>query len=128
MLKSDFYKIFKYNLLIKKVKQILIQRLKPEAVRDILNSKQRMKLIDVREEWENRIAKINSSELMPLSNFIEASKRLNKDDNLIIYCHYGIRSAQVCFYLEKLGFNNLMNLEGGINAWSKQIDNSIPTY
>jgi rhodanese-related sulfurtransferase len=127
MLKSDFKKFF-YIILINKVKYILIKRLKPEAIKKILNNKEKVRLIDVREEWENRIAKIDNSELIPLSNFIEASKKLNKDDTLIIYCHRGFRSAQVCFYLEKLGFSYLINLEGGIDAWSKQIDNSIPLY
>ena len=114
--------------MIEKVKNILIKRLKPVTVKKILNNKEKVRLIDVREEWENRIAKIDNSELMPLSNFIEALKKLNKDDKLIIYCHHGFRSAQVCFYLEKLGFNYLINLEGGIDAWSRQIDNSIPLY
>ena len=121
-------KIFKYKILIKKDEHILIQRLKPIEIEKILNNNEKIRLIDVREEWENRIAKINNSELIPLSNFVEASKKLNKDDKLIIYCHYGIRSVQACLHLEKLGFNNLINLEGGIDAWSRQVDNSITIY
>jgi rhodanese-related sulfurtransferase len=105
----------------------LVKRKKPEEVVKIL-SEEESRLIDVREEWEHRIARLQNSELMPLSNFIELSKSLNKEDMLIFYCHHGLRSLQACYYLENLGFQNLINLEGGIDAWSKEIDNSIPVY
>ena len=100
-----------------------MHRLKPQDVKNILNKNGSIRLIDVREEWENKIARIQNSELMPLSNFKETSKKLNKDNWLIIYCHHGIRSANACYYLEALGFENLINLEGGIDAWSRQVDN-----
>ena len=106
----------------------MIQRLKPREAKDILDKNKNIRLIDVREEGENNRAKINNSELMPLSRFIEMSKNLDKDHKFMIYCHHGIRSMQVCYYLEKSGFNYLINLEGGIDAWSKEVDNSIPVY
>jgi rhodanese-related sulfurtransferase len=106
----------------------LIQKLSPGDVKKILEENESARLIDVREEWEYQKAKIENSELMPLSNFITNLNNLSKDDNLIIYCHHGVRSLQVCNYLEKLGFKNLINLEGGIDAWSKEVDSSIPIY
>ncbi len=106
----------------------MIQKLRPVEVKKILDNEKNIKVIDVREEWENHLANIHNSELMPLSKFVEVSKGLNKEDKTIIYCHHGIRSLQVCYYLEKQGFNNLINLEGGIDAWAKEIDNSIPLY
>ncbi len=106
----------------------MIQRLKPREAKNILDKDKNIRLIDVREEWENNRAKINNSELMPLSKFIEVSKSLKKDDIIMAYCHHGVRSLQVCYYLEKLGFDNLINLEGGIDAWSKEVDDSIPVY
>jgi rhodanese-related sulfurtransferase len=102
-------------------------RLKPEEAKDFMENNN-VRLIDVREEWENNTAKIENSELMPLSRFVDASKSLNKEDKIIIYCHHGVRSLQVCYYLEKLGFNNIINLDGGIDAWSKDVDSSIPLY
>ena len=87
----------------------MIQRLKPEEAKNILDGDKNIRLIDVREEWENKRAKINNSELMPISRFVEVSKSLNKDDNIMVYCHHGVRSLQVCYYLEKLGFDNLIN-------------------
>ena len=106
----------------------MIQRLNPEEAKEILDKDKNVRLIDVREEWENNKAKIKNSELMPLSSFVQMSQDLNKEQKIMVYCHHGIRSLQVCNYLEELGFNNLINLEGGIDAWSKKIDGSIPVY
>ena len=106
----------------------MIQRLNPEEAKYILDKDKNVRLIDVREEWENNKARIKNSELMPLSSFVQMSQDLNKEQKIMVYCHHGIRSLQVCNYLEELGFNNLINLEGGIDAWSKKIDGSIPVY
>ena len=106
----------------------MIQRLNPEEAKYILDKDKNVRLIDVREEWENNKARIKNSELMPLSGFVKMSESLNKEQKIMVYCHHGIRSLQVCNYLQKLGFNNLINLEGGIDAWSKKIDGSIPVY
>ncbi|MFZ0453261.1 MAG: rhodanese-like domain-containing protein [Ignavibacteriaceae bacterium] len=106
----------------------MIQRLNPKEAKDILDNNKSVRLIDVREEWENHKARIKNSELMPLSRFVQMSKSLNKEQIIIVYCHHGVRSLQVCNYLETLGFSNLINLEGGIDAWSKKIDNSVPVY
>ncbi len=102
--------------------------LSPVEVKVILENKNGMRLIDVREEWEHEIAKIEGSELMPLSNFMSRINELNKDDNLIIYCHRGVRSANVCNFLANQGFKNLINLKGGIEAWSNEVDQSVPKY
>lgn len=106
----------------------MIQRLEPEEVKNILDNDKNVRLIDVREEWENHEARIKNSELMPLSRFVETSKSLKKEQKIMVYCHHGVRSLQVCNYLEKLGFENLINLEGGIDAWSRRIDDTIPVY
>jgi rhodanese-related sulfurtransferase len=100
----------------------------PSEVKKILDNKNGSRLIDVREEWEYKIAHIENSELMPMSNFIDYVEKLNKDDRLIFYCHRGIRSANVCRFLAGKGFKNLINLKGGIEAWSNEIDKSIPRY
>lgn len=106
----------------------MVESLSPVEVKKILDSDKNIKLIDVREIWEHETAKISNSELMPLSNFSNEAKKLNPKDKLIIYCHHGNRSLRVCNYLNQLGFENLINLEGGIEAWSHEIDPSIPTY
>lgn len=104
------------------------KNLSAAEVKEILNNKNGTRLIDVREEWEYNIANIEGSELMPLSNFVDHLSRLNKEDNLILYCHRGIRSVNTCNYLAAQGFKNLINLKGGIEAWSDEVDQSVPKY
>ena len=53
---------------------------------------------------------------------------LNKDPETVVICHHGVRSWQVAKFLESEGFANVINLAGGIDAWSKEIDSSIPLY
>ncbi len=106
----------------------MISRLNPKEVKAIIESREKIKLIDVRELWEYNIAKIDGAELIPLSNFVNLSSNLSKDEKYIIYCHHGARSFSVCQYLEQNGFKNVINLEGGIDAWARQIDNSINVY
>jgi rhodanese-related sulfurtransferase len=100
----------------------------PIEVKLILDNKNGSRLIDVREEWEYKIAHIDGSELMPLSNFMSHINELDKEDELIFYCHTGVRSANVCNYLANQGFKNLINLKGGIEAWSNEVDQSVPRY
>lgn len=102
--------------------------LNPPDVKKMLEDKKTIRLIDVREDWEYRIAHIENAELMPMSNFIKHVEKLNEDDELIVYCHTGIRSANVCRFLADKGFKNLVNLRGGIEAWSNEIDQSVPRY
>ncbi len=85
-------------------------------------------LIDVREPYEYSIANLDA-ELIPLATVAEAANRIAKDKKVIIHCRSGVRSANAIRELENLfGFDNLYNLKGGILAWSKEIDSSVPTY
>ncbi|HSD63439.1 MAG TPA: rhodanese-like domain-containing protein [Ignavibacteriaceae bacterium] len=106
----------------------MYRNLTPQEVKKILDNKNGTRLIDVREEWEHRIAKIENSALMPVSSFLSYLDKLNEEDELIIYCHKGVRSANVCNFLAGKGFKNLINLKGGIDAWSKEVDQSVPRY
>lgn len=107
---------------------LLYKDLDPVEVKEILENKNGTRLIDVREEWEYKLAHIEGSELMPLSSFIQHIQNLNADDEIIFYCHTGARSANVCTFLAGRGFKNLINLKGGIEAWSNEIDPSVPRY
>ncbi len=106
----------------------MIKQISPSEVKTLLDSGEKLRLIDVREKWEYDTAKIENSELMPLSEFNDHYDKLNHNDNLIICCHTGNRSFTVCAYLIKNGFKNVSNLDGGITAWSQEVDPSIPIY
>ena len=85
-------------------------------------------LIDVREKWEFDICHLEDSTLIPMRQIPEALDNLDPEQHTVVICHSGIRSQQVCIYLEHAGFNNVWNLTGGVHAWATQIDRRMATY
>ena len=85
-------------------------------------------LIDVREPQEYQIAHIEGAQLLPLGQIYEWAQTLDKAAPYVIMCHHGGRSAMACQVLQSLGFKNLSNLDGGIEAWSMLVDPSVPRY
>jgi rhodanese-related sulfurtransferase len=85
-------------------------------------------LVDVREPWEYQICRIENSKLIPMSQIMRALNELNPDAELVLICHHGVRSQRVGAYLKQVGFRNLINLDGGINAWAREVDPRMPTY
>lgn len=85
-------------------------------------------LIDVREVVEHEIARIEGARLLPLSLFQEWAGTLDPAAEIVVLCHHGIRSAQVCAFLARQGFTKLSNLAGGIDSWSREVDRSVPLY
>ena len=86
------------------------------------------RIIDVRESFEWDIAHIEGAELMALSEIREWWQALDPEEEIVFYCHTGRRSASVCAALAAEGFGNLINLEGGIEAWSLRVDPQVPRY
>lgn len=85
-------------------------------------------LLDVREPWEIETAKIAGSLSIPMREIPARSEELDDEAQIVCVCHHGARSAQVAMFLESRGYRNVFNLQGGIDAWSRQVDPSIPTY
>ena len=106
----------------------MIENLSPKHVKKLLDSGEKIRLIDVREQWEYDIAKIENSELMPLSEFEKHAPLLQPGEKIILYCHHGVRSYSACAYLINQGHENVINLKGGINAWALEIDDTVPVY
>ena len=104
---------------------------KEVTVQELLNLRETgadFQLIDVREPYEYDIANLEG-ELIPLGQITAEAGKISKDKKVIIHCRSGKRSADAIRELENLfPFDNLYNLKGGILAWSKEIDNSVPTY
>jgi rhodanese-related sulfurtransferase len=88
------------------------------------------RLIDVREADEYEIARIPGAELLPLSQWpaLAAEKLTDPNEALLIQCHHGGRSARAAEFLLRNGFTDVTNIAGGIDAWSVEIDPSIPRY
>jgi molybdopterin/thiamine biosynthesis adenylyltransferase/rhodanese-related sulfurtransferase len=85
-------------------------------------------LIDVRETFEYEIARIDGAKLMPLGEIAERVDELQREQPIVVHCHSGGRSAEAVRMLQQRGFANVYNLEGGIDAWSDQVDPSVPKY
>ena len=104
------------------------ESISPTELKERLKNAEKVNLIDVREVWEYEIAHLESAKLMPLSQFNEWVGNLNPEEEIIIMCHHGIRSANVCMFLLRNGFEKVINLDGGIDLWSKEVDGNVPRY
>lgn len=93
-----------------------------------LSDKEDLVLIDVREQWEREIGTLSGSLHMPSTNFLSHVNDLDPENKTVVFCHHGYRSLQICYLLQQLGFDMVSNLEGGIDAWSKEIDPTLPLY
>jgi molybdopterin/thiamine biosynthesis adenylyltransferase/rhodanese-related sulfurtransferase len=93
-----------------------------------MDARERFELIDVREPFEYEIACIDGAKLIPLGEIAERTHELQREQAIVVHCHSGQRSAQAVRLLQQRGFTNVYNLEGGIDAWSDQIDPTVPKY
>lgn len=85
-------------------------------------------LLDVREPWEFGICRIDGARSLPMRQIPAALGELDRDRELVVICHHGIRSQQVAMYLDHQGFRNVINLQGGVAAWARDVDPAMPTY
>jgi len=96
-------------------------------LKEKFDKKESFDLLDVREDNELLYAKIDPHINIPIGSIMTKHEELNKEKEIVVMCHTGVRSAQVCQYLETLGYN-VTNLEGGIHAWSLVVDPSVSQY
>ncbi len=85
-------------------------------------------LLDIREAQELAMSSIEGSLNISMNSLLDNLDKLPRDEPLIVMCHIGGRSAQVVDWLIGNGYPNSLNLEGGINAWAQQIDNTVLQY
>ena len=97
-------------------------------LKDRLDKGDKVFLLDVREPHEFSMAKIEGSVLIPLGTLPASLNQLNSDDEIVALCHKGMRSADAVGFLLQQGFNNVKNLIGGIDAWSVEVDQTVPRY
>ncbi len=85
-------------------------------------------LLDCREPEELAIASIDGALAIPMGEIPSRLPELDPEKEYIVVCHHGIRSAQVCAFLASNDFDRVINLAGGIEAWSRDVDASVPRY
>jgi rhodanese-related sulfurtransferase len=85
-------------------------------------------VIDVREQWEYDIAHLEGSVLIPLSSLPTRVDSLDPTLTYALLCHHGMRSEMAGNWMAQHGFTQLINIDGGIDAWSVEVDPSLPRY
>lgn len=104
------------------MKEISVQELK-----EMKDSGADFQLVDVREDFEYEMSNIGGL-LIPLGGILIEAEKIAKDKPVIVMCRSGRRSAAAIMQLERIGYTNLSNLQGGILAWSEEIDPSLQIY
>jgi rhodanese-related sulfurtransferase len=99
----------------------------PSELKERLDAGDRPELLDVREPWEFELARIEGSKLIPMGELAERVWELDPAQETVVICHHGNRSAYVTRAFQQAGFAKVLNLEGGLDAYS-DVDATVPRY
>ncbi|MGA2414657.1 MAG: rhodanese-like domain-containing protein [Candidatus Sulfotelmatobacter sp.] len=101
----------------------------PEEVRAKLDQGEKFVLLDVREPWEFETASMQGAKLLPMGDVpSRAHQELDPEDHIVVVCHHGVRSLNVTAWLRQQGFEKAQSMRGGIDAWSRRVEATVPTY
>jgi rhodanese-related sulfurtransferase len=100
----------------------------PAEVKQRLDRGEKLVLIDVREPWEFSVCRIEGAKLIPMGTVPANLQALDADDEIVVYCHHGVRSLDVTVWLRGQGVEGAKSLAGGIERWSVEIDPKVPKY
>ena len=100
----------------------------PQELKARLDARNPPVLLDVRQDWETRLCRLENALHIPIEEIEHRTEELNPEDELVVYCHQGVRSAAVVQYLEQLGFKNARNLAGGLDHWARTVDPTMRRY
>ncbi len=107
---------------------VRVEEVSAIALKEELDSGRDVLVLDVRNPYELDISRIEGSMLIPLGEVRDRANELDPTKDIVVHCRSGVRSAEAIGILEGLGFRKLRNLQGGILAWSRDVDPSLPTY
>ncbi len=103
----------------------------PTEAKSRLTGENAAVLIDVREPEEFALARIDGAQLVPMQSIpaeLQHLEALADNRDLMILCHHGVRSLQVAAWLREHGVENCFSVSGGIDQWSREIDQGVPRY
>ena len=102
----------------------------PELVREMMEGDEAevVILLDVRDNWEWERAHLEGAIHIPLEELGKRSDELDRQQEIVAYCHVGERSIDACLLLWEAGFRKIRSMTGGIEAWSELVDPSVPRY
>ncbi|MEK7386100.1 MAG: rhodanese-like domain-containing protein [candidate division NC10 bacterium] len=105
-----------------------MDQITPQDLKTRLERNDRPFLLDVRQDWETRLCRLENAVHIPIEEIEVRTDELNPEDEIVVYCHQGVRSAAVAEYLRQLGFKNVKNLAGGLDSWARTVDSSMRRY
>ena len=104
-----------------------IPQLTVKELKRRINAGEDVYILDVREPWEFKIAQIGGK-LIPQNDVPQRLAEIDRDREVIVHCHSGVRSQRIAEFLKQQGYPRVVNLAGGIHAWSEEIDPKVPKY
>ena len=110
------------------IEKVAFSELEATELQKRLNNETSPIIIDVREDFELEISKIEGSVHIPMNQIPNRLNELNPENDYVIICRTGVRSSQICEFLSNQNFRSIANLSGGINEWAKKVDSSLPVY
>jgi rhodanese-related sulfurtransferase len=108
----------------------MAQEITPRELAKLLENGHAIRLIDVRQAWENKLIQLPDSLHIPLNELPLRATEIPTEANtlVVVYCHHGVRSLSAVAYLQQLGFHHVRSLAGGIDAWSCEVDPTVSRY
>ena len=105
-------------------------QISPRELAEKLKSTAPPHLLDVRQPEEHAFVALPNSTLIPLGDLMMRAEEIEdwKDEEVVVYCHHGIRSLHAISQLRAMGFSKLQNLAGGIDRWTNEVDPALPRY
>ena len=100
----------------------------PREVRAMFDRGDKFMFVDVREKWEFETSRIEGSELIPLREVPANLGRLEDAEQIVVFCHHGMRSLDAAAWLRSQGVANVRSMAGGIDRWSAEVDPKVPRY
>jgi rhodanese-related sulfurtransferase len=100
----------------------------PKEVSERIARGDKLLLVDVRDPWEFSLCKIPGATLIPLGSLPTSLNTLLDADEVICYCHHGMRSLDAAVWLRRQGVEGAKSMAGGIDRWSTEIDSRVPRY
>ncbi|HEY1256283.1 MAG TPA: rhodanese-like domain-containing protein [Terracidiphilus sp.] len=104
-----------------------IPQLSAKELKLRIDAGEQVYILDVREPWEYTTAQIGGK-LIPMNEIPQRLAEIDREREVIVHCHHGIRSQRVAEFLQQSGFPRVVNLAGGIDAWSREVDPAVPKY
>lgn len=100
----------------------------PKNLKARLDRGEKFLLVDVRQQWEFELCKIDGAKLVPLDALSSSLPEIAAADDVVVYCHHGRRSLDAVVFLRQQGVEGARSMAGGIERWSTEIDPQVPRY